>query len=130
MVFWKEFLREDPGVVIVLENVLETDPAWLPEIVSQVDNPWLKLCLDIGHVNAYSRIDVFQWLRRWAPNLSHFHIHNNDGKTDLHQALNCGTIPVIDFLEQAQVLCPEATYTFELMEAEPSVRWLEENGVI
>ena len=130
IIFWKEFLKEDPGVEIVLENVLETEPDWLPEIVSQVDNPRLKLCLDIGHVNAYSETDVFQWLRRWAPHLSHFHIHNNDGKTDLHQALNCGTIPVIEFLWQAQALCPEATYTFELTEAEPSVRWLKENGVI
>ena len=130
VVFWKEFLREDPGVEIVLENVLETEPDWLPEIVSQVDDPRLKLCLDIGHVNAYSETDVFQWLCRWARHLSHFHIHNNDGKTDLHQALNCGTIPVIEFLRQAQALCPEATYTFELTEAEPSVCWLEENGVI
>ena len=29
--FWKEFLAEDPGVQIVLENVLETEPGWLLE---------------------------------------------------------------------------------------------------
>ena len=58
--FWKEFLREDPGVEVVLENVLETDSKWLLEIVRAVDDERLKLCLDIGHVNAYSNVSVFE----------------------------------------------------------------------
>ena len=53
--FWKEFLAEDPGVEILLENVLETEPGWLLDIVKGVDDPRLRLCLDIGHVNAYSK---------------------------------------------------------------------------
>ena len=128
--FWKEFLREDPGVDIVLENVLETDPRWLLDIVQGVQSPRLKLCLDIGHVNAYSPIPVFDWLESWAPHLSHFHIHNNDKSRDQHSGLNCGTIPVLEFLRRAEELCPEATFTFELMKAEPSMIWLNENGVI
>ena len=62
VIFWKEFLKEDPGVEIVLENVLETEPQWLLDIVKGVDDPRLKLCLDIGHVNAYSKIPVMDWL--------------------------------------------------------------------
>ena len=50
ILFWKEFLKEDPGVEIVLENVLETEPQWLLDIAKGVDDPRLKLCLDIGHV--------------------------------------------------------------------------------
>lgn len=130
VIFWKEFLREDAGVQIVLENVLETDPNWLVQIVELVDSPHLKLCLDIGHVNAYSKISVFDWLERWAPHLSHFHIHNNDSGSDQHCALNCGTIPMLEFLNRAETLCPDATFTLELLEAEPSVIWLMENGVI
>lgn len=130
VIFWREFLREDPGVEIVLENVLETDPRWLPDIVRSVDNPRLKLCLDIGHVHAYSGISVFEWLESWAPYLSHFHIHNNDGSRDQHNALNDGSIPMLDFLRRAEELCPDATYTFELMKAEPSMVWLREKGVI
>ena len=82
VVFWKEFLKEDPGVEIVLENVLETEPQWLLDIVKGVDNPKLRLCLDVGHVNAYSKIPVMNWLEEWVPYLSHFHIHNNDGSMD------------------------------------------------
>ena len=128
--FWKEFLREDPGVQIVLENVLEEDPQWLLDIVTAVDHPNLKLCLDIGHVNAYSELSVFDWLERWAPHLSHFHIHNNDGTRDRHDPLNSGSIDIEAFLRRAETLCPDATYTFELMEAESSMIWLREKGLI
>ena len=130
ILFWKEFLKEDPGVEIVLENVLETDPQWLLDIVKGVDDPRLKLCLDIGHVNAYSKIPLVDWLESWAPYLSHFHIHNNDGSRDQHNALDDGNIPMKEFLLRAEELCPNATFTFELMKDEPSMKWLAENGLI
>ena len=128
--FWREFLREDPGVEVVLENVLETEPQWLLDIVRAVDDERLKLCLDIGHVNAYSHVSVFEWLESWSPYLSHFHIHNNDGTRDQHNGLFEGSIPILEFLDRAEALCPGATYTLELMEAEPSMGWLKEKGVI
>lgn len=127
ILFWKEFLAEDPGVQIVLENVLEEDPQWLLDIVKGVDDPRLRLCLDIGHVNAYSKVPVMDWLEAWATFISHFHIHNNDGSRDQHNALPDGTIPMELFLARAAVLCPDATYTLELMMDAPSVQWLAEN---
>lgn len=130
VLFWKEFLKEDPGVTIVLENVLETEPQWLPDIVTGVDDERLKLCLDIGHVNAYSKIPVVDWLESWAPHISHFHIHNNDTSRDTHSPLTEGTIPMKEFLKKASALCPDATFTLELLEAEASVRWMADNGLI
>lgn len=124
--FWKEFLREVPSVEIVLENVLETEPQWLVDIAKGVDDPRLRLCLDIGHVSAYSNISVMDWVNICAPWISHFHIHNNDGLQDQHNPLNDGCIPMKEFLVRAQRLCPDATFTLELMEAAPSVRWLLE----
>ena len=126
IVFWKDFLKEDPGVELVLENVLETEPQWLADIVKGVDNPQLKLCLDIGHVNAYSTSSVMDWLDSWAPYLGHFHIHNNDGCSDQHAPLQKGTIAMRQFLHRAMELCPNATFTLEVLEASPSVRWLLE----
>ena len=130
IIFWKEFLREDPGMEIVLENVLETDPQWLLDIVKGVGNPRLKLCLDIGHVNAYSQIPLNDWLENGAPHISHFHIHNNDTSWDTHSPLTEGTIPMKDLLEKAYLLCPDATFTLELMEAEASVKWMADNDLI
>ena len=130
VLFWQDFLRDNPGVEIVLENVLEDDPRWLLDIVAGVDDPRLRLCLDIGHVNAYSSVPLTDWLVLWAPYLSHLHIHNNDGSRDAHNALNEGTIPIKELLLQAQHLCPDATYTLELMNDAPSVVWLQENDLI
>ena len=130
IVFWKAFLEEDPGVQIVLENVLEDDPQWLLDIVKGVEDPRLRLCLDVGHVNAYSALPVMDWLEMWAPYISHFHIHNNDGSRDQHYPLTEGTIPMLQLLTRAQELCPEATYTLELMQDRSSVAWLAENDWI
>ena len=124
VVFWKEFLEQDPGVEILLENVLETEPQWLLEIVKRVENPRLRLCLDVGHVNAYSRIPVQDWVREWTPYLSHFHIHNNDGTEDQHRPLTEGTIPMKALFFQIDELCPDATVTLELMQTEASAQWL------
>ena len=130
ILFWKEFLKDDPGVEIVLENVLETEPKWLLDIVKGVDDPRLRLCLDIGHVNAYSKIPLTDWLESWAGHISHFHIHNNDTSWDTHSPLDQGSIPMKNFLEKAGTLCPDATFTLELMEMDSSVRWMGENGLI
>ena len=128
ILFWMEFLQEDPGVEIVLENVLETQPQWLLDIVKGVDDPRLKLCLDVGHVNAYSKIPATDWVESWAPYLSHFHIHNNDTSRDQHSPLNEGTIPMRELLERIDRLCPDATITLELMKARSSVEWLMEEN--
>lgn len=128
--FWKQFLKEDPGVEIVLENVLEEDPAWLLDIIRSVGNPRLRLCLDVGHVNAYSKMPVMHWLELCGSEISHLHIHNNDGSWDTHSSLNQGNIPIKELLQKAELLCPEATMTLELMEAEESVNWLRDNNLI
>lgn len=129
IVFWKVFLAEDPGVEIVLENVLEEEPEMLTEILAGVEHPRLRMCLDVGHVNVYSRIPVTQWVEKCAPWLSHFHVHNNDGSWDTHSALDCGSIPIRQLLKQMEVQCPRATVTLELLEARPSVQWLLEECV-
>ena len=126
ILFWKDFLKEDPGVQIVLENVLEEEPGMLLDIVQGVNDPRLRLCLDVGHVNAYSDIPVTAWIDACAPFISHFHIHNNDGSWDTHSPLFEGTIPMEALLNKISTFCPEATVTLELADAESSLKWMEE----
>lgn len=128
--FWKEFVETVPeDTVLCLENVLETEPYMLRDIVAAVDDPRLRLCLDVGHVNAYSKIPVQTWLEDWAPYLSHYHIHNNDGSADTHQALFAGTLEMAHLLKEIQRLTPDATLTLELYESEPSLEWMKEAGL-
>lgn len=127
--FWKDFLREQSGdITILLENVLEEEPGMLLDIVKGVGDPRLRICLDVGHANVYSKVPVMDWLEACAPYIGHFHIHNNDGSWDTHSALDQGSIPIRTLLTRAEVLCPDATYTLELMESEASVRLLLEES--
>ena len=133
--FWKEFMQEDPGVEIALENVLETEKEWLVDIVKGVDHPRFRMCLDVGHVNAYSKTPVNEWLEAWAPYITHFHIHNNagfgtDGTADQHAPLMEGSIPMKELLLRIGELCPDATIALELMKNQSSVEWLLEEGLI
>lgn len=127
ILFWKEFVREIPeGMTVCLENVLEPDPQMLLAIVQAVDDRKIRLCLDVGHANAYSKIPVMDWLEAGSDFLSHLHIHNNDGSADTHSPLYEGTIPVKKLLSRARQLCPEITATLELTESLSSIHWLLE----
>ena len=127
--FWKDFLKEDPGVEIVLENVLETQPDLILDILEGVDDPRLRMCFDVGHINAYSYIPIMDWLEICAPWIGHIHVNNNDGREDLHQGLQDGIIPMKELLQRIESLCPEATITLEMTQTKSSLEWLREKRV-
>ncbi len=129
ILFWKDFAQEIPeNVTVCLENVLEGTPDMLLDIVEGTDSDRIGLCLDVGHVNAYSEVPVSEWIRLWSGRLSHLHIHNNDGSADTHSSLTEGTLSIPDILTQTREISPDATFTLELSDAEESVEWLVENG--
>ena len=125
--FWKDLLSDIPEeITVCVENVLEETPDMLFAILTAVDDPRIRMCLDVGHVNAYSKIPVWKWLEVCAPVISHLHIHNNSGERDTHSPLNEGTIPIKELLNRADCLCPGVTATLELTQSRSSVRWLLE----
>ena len=128
--FWTEFLAGcTDDVEICLENVMEPDPAMLCGIVSGVDDPRLRICLDVGHANAaLSHAPVTEWAERVCPWLSHVHIHDNDGKTDQHRPLGQGSIELKTVLDIIETNCGHATYAVENITAAESVDWLRRNG--
>lgn len=120
VLFWREFLAQNPdSMEICLENVLDPEPGLLGAIVRQVNDPRLRLCLDVGHANAYSKIPAMQWIEDWGEYLSHAHIHNNDGTADTHSALYDGTLPM-----EALVKAIPGTMTLELPEIGESLAQL------
>ena len=125
--FWREFAWEIPeGITLCLENVLEPEPELLLDIVRAADSPRLGLCLDVGHVNAYSPVPVSQWIDRYGSRLRHLHMHNNDGSADTHSPVREGTLDIPAIAARAKAVSPEATFTLELPQAAESVRWLTE----
>lgn len=125
VLFWKDFVQDIPdGMVFCLENVFEEEPTMLSEIIRQVNDPKIRMCLDTGHVNTYSQISVFDWLTECSDLVEHFHIHNNDTSRDSHSQLFEGTIPMTQLLNAIEEKCPSASITLELMDAKPSIDWL------
>ena len=131
IVFFRDFVKEIPeDMTIVLENVLEPEPKLLTDILMAVDNPHLKMCLDVGHAQAYSNCDPIGWVEQAAPCIDHFHLHNNDGRRDSHSPLMEGVIPMEALLLRIEELCPQATLTLELPEAASSLQWLIEKQIL
>ena len=131
VVFWQEFVNEIPeDMVICLENVFEEEINMLSDIVRAIDDKRIRMCLDIGHVNAYSKVPVSRWIEECADIIEHFHIHNNDGSWDNHCQLYDGSIPMEEILKLIEEKCPTASISLELVDSEPSVEWLLRQGII
>lgn len=126
--FWCHFLESHPGnYEICLENVMEEEPESLLAIVSQVNDPRLRLCLDVGHVNVYSRTPARDWIDCWGEYLSHAHLHNNHGDADTHNSLDDGTLPMEALIA---ALPPAATATLELPQIGGSIQWLADRSLL
>lgn len=130
--FWRAFLKDVPsGMQLVLENVMEPGPDTLVEIVRQVDDPRLGLCLDIGHANTVvSHTKPMDWIAPMQPFLRHVHLHDNLGEMDLHLPLGEGSMPVTELLDALLELCPETTFTLENQQCAGSLSFLRENGYL
>lgn len=132
VLFWRELLADVPeSMVLAVENVMEPGPEMLVEIVRQVEDPRLGLCLDVGHANSrVSETPPLDWISPMAPYLRHVHLHNNDGDMDLHQSLGEGSVPMEAVLDTVLTDCPQATFTIENLLCSPSVSWLEQRGYL
>ena len=130
--FWREFLPEVPeDMVLALENVMDETPQLMTDIIRQVDDPRLGLCLDVGHANTCaSRTPPMEWIAPMAPYLRHVHLHNNLGDWDLHSSLGEGSIPMQQILAALLEQCPEATWTIENQDCAPSLAWLVQQGYL
>ena len=127
--FWQAFLRDKPAdFELCIENVLEDEPDMLVDMMRQIDDPRIRLCLDIGHANAVTakNLPVTRWIQRLAPYLAHFHLHNNDGSGDTHAAFDAGSIDMQEILQTIDRCCADdVTYTIEAREPLPCLAWLK-----
>lgn len=105
--FYREFLYEkDDSIEIVMENVLDRIPQPMAEVAEKIEHPAFGLCLDVGHVNCYSKVSCEEWFQTEKKYLKHLHLHDNKGDRDSHLPLGTGTISgnvVRGILQEEQV---------------------------
>lgn len=87
-------LAEPAGVVLMLENTYEKGPEIHREVLSRLDSPAARFCLDVGHTLAFAKNSWRDWLPALSPWLGHLHLHDNRGTVDEHLAVGEG---IFDF---------------------------------
>lgn len=119
-VFWREFLEGKDGVTFCIENQFEQDWTVLTAVVDAVNDPRLKICLDIGHAHANSDHSPEEWIASLGERIGYYHLHNNHGKrnikghnNDEHLSLTEGTINMSAVLALAEQFTPDAVWAIE-----------------
>ena len=120
--FWQEFfIDKDNTITMMVENQCEEDSEVLKMEIDSVNDPRLKICLDIGHAHANSNMSVEEWIITLGDRIGYLHLHNNHGKVsgrpsyknDEHLGLDNGTIDVSRIFNLLEEYCPNAIWNVE-----------------
>lgn len=100
-------VAESLGVMLVIENINDLNPAALIATVKSFDTETVRLSIDVGHVQLHLRtggMPPSQWIRETAPYLQHLHLQDNDGMFDRHWAPGDGEINWYSIFEALSTL--------------------------
>lgn len=132
--FWQAFMADKPeNFRLYVENVLEDTPDMLRAMMRQIDDPRIRLCLDVGHAQAAvgGQVPITKWIHTLGDTIGHFHLHNNFGKQDSHGAFDDGAIDFHEVLAAIDSYCPpETTLTIEARDCATTTAWLEKYGYL
>lgn len=109
---------KEHGVTVCLENMpfhhySHSHPADILRIIRAVDDPYFAMCLDTGHVGVFPELDLYEEVLRVKDVLRVCHIHDNDGKTDLHQLPLFGKLKFAGFARAWREIGFEGVFSFE-----------------
>ena len=127
---------EDLGLVIVIENIEDKDPAERVELARSFDSPAVKVSLDTGHAHyafgATGAPPVDAYVRAAGNMLTHVHLQDTDAVADRHWAIGDGTIhwhaafKALGELAEMPRLIIELNDSREILR---SARWLSDQGL-
>lgn len=89
--FFKELLpfAKENNVTICLENMpwhkfSLSKPENIVKLIKDIKDEHFKMCLDTGHLNIFSDLNIEKELKRCENYLRVLHVHDNIGKIDAH----------------------------------------------
>jgi sugar phosphate isomerase/epimerase len=115
---WSVFLKGLKGTrtILVIENVYEQTPTMLLKLLQALQGNNVGFCFDVGHMNAFSRTTMQDWLDMMGPFLKEVHLHDNDGGWDDHMAIGRGDIDFEYLFAYLRKLSPRPIMTLEAHE--------------
>jgi sugar phosphate isomerase/epimerase len=75
---------DELGVTVAIENAWERQPEAFARLLDALPGERAKVCLDTGHINAFSRLPVKRWWDAFGERVIALHLHDNDGLSDDH----------------------------------------------
>ena len=123
-IFWSEVLGKYPSTV-VLENVHDSTPEMLRTLLDEVNSSRLKICLDMGHMNIWSKVPVEEWIAVLGEDIRCMHIHDNRGYIDRHLVPGKGAINWPEFSDLITKYQIDHEIIFEVKTLETTIQSLK-----
>lgn len=94
-----EYVIDESGYtgIIAVENLYEKDPRLLKRYIEYIDNPQVKINLDIGHASL-GDVNLDFWLSQLKDSIRYMHIHVNNRVYDTHSVPSNGDLVNLDKL--------------------------------
>jgi sugar phosphate isomerase/epimerase len=105
--FWRRLIEEDlqnSNLTILVENFLDESPNTINTLLTRIDSPHLKACVDTGHINIFSELSPIDWIRELGSHVAYIHAHNNGGEIDSHDSFEKGLLDMEGFLNHIALL--------------------------
>ncbi len=132
---WKWLGRElhKRGTRLMLENVYETDPGELLQVLEQLDPGHIGYCLDVGHLASFGKYPLDKWLDAAGKYIGQLHLHDNLGDNDSHLGMGKGSINFELLFEYIKHMTKKPVVTLEPHEREDffaSLDYLEQSDFL
>lgn len=113
--FWPAIieLAEEHELTLALENIFETNPDTLVDLLDRIDSPRLGHCFDIGHWRLFSKVSIPDWFSALGHHMVHLHLHDNTGESDEHRPIGEGDINFDLLFQQISKLESTPSMTIE-----------------
>ncbi|MDD5085813.1 MAG: sugar phosphate isomerase/epimerase [Candidatus Omnitrophica bacterium] len=133
--FWPKIVEcaARSNITLLIENIWDDKPEHMRDLIRGVNSPYFKACLDMGHINIFSKVPLANWLDVLGKDLVYFHIHNNPGAWDLHRSLGKGSINYEEIFREIEGRGLDPIFTIEVMnraDVEESLAYLRERGYV
>lgn len=135
LAFWPQIVEcaAQSNIILLLENIWDDKPDHMLNLIRGINSPYFKACLDMGHINIFSKVPFANWLDGLGKEVVYFHIHNNPGSWDLHRSLGKGSINYEEIFREIESRGLDPIFTIEVMnraDVEESLAYLRERGYI